>query len=79
MNFGIDKDTSKYMFLVCFLDLKFAQRIARHGGELQIQHTRRDYGGGNDASSRASDRRPDGVGARACGIRIFIPRHGVAL
>ncbi|MDB5463080.1 MAG: hypothetical protein JWP23_1469, partial [Phenylobacterium sp.] len=38
-NFGIDEDTSKYMFLVCFLDLKFAQRLARECGELQIQHT----------------------------------------
>ena len=26
MNFGIDKDTSKSMFLVWFMDLKFAPR-----------------------------------------------------
>ncbi len=24
-NFGIDQDTSKYKYLVCFLDLKFAR------------------------------------------------------
>jgi hypothetical protein len=40
-NFGIDKDTSKYMFLVCFLDLKFAPARDPNAGELQIQHTSR--------------------------------------
>ena len=29
-NFGIDEDTRKYWFLVCFLDLKFARRLI-HG------------------------------------------------
>ena len=29
-NFGFDEDTSKYMFLVCFLDLKFAPRLAQN-------------------------------------------------
>src|ERR1700677_3159811 len=38
-NFGIDQDTSKFMFLVCFLDLKFARRPTPRTGELQIQHT----------------------------------------
>jgi hypothetical protein len=30
------------MFLVCFLDLKFAPRPLRAGGEFQIQHTSDD-------------------------------------
>jgi hypothetical protein len=29
MSFGIDKDTSKSMFLVWFMDLKFAPRSIR--------------------------------------------------
>ena len=38
-NFGVDKDTSKYMFLMCFSDLKFAPALDPDAGELQIQHT----------------------------------------
>ena len=40
-NFGIDKDTSKLLFLVCFMDQKFALRLTNQSGELLIQHTRR--------------------------------------
>src|ERR1700737_470381 len=40
-NFGIDRDTSKFMLLVCFADLKFAPWPIPRAGELQIQHTRR--------------------------------------
>jgi len=28
-NFGIDQDTSKCKFLVCFSDLKFARRLTQ--------------------------------------------------
>jgi len=28
------------MFLVCFMDLKFAPELVQEWGELQIQHTR---------------------------------------
>jgi hypothetical protein len=38
-NFGIDKDTSSFMILVCFMDLKFAAVHAPETGELHIQHT----------------------------------------
>ena len=41
-NFGNEGGTSKSMFLMCFLDLKFASADDHNTGELQIQHTRRD-------------------------------------
>src|SRR5579864_184514 len=34
-NFGIDQDTSKSMFLVCFMDLEFAPAHDRRSRELQ--------------------------------------------
>jgi hypothetical protein len=48
-NFGTDEDTSKSMFLVCFLDLKFARRLALKEanfksstlGPIDIQDSRR--------------------------------------
>jgi len=49
-NFGFDKDTSKYLFTVCFLDMKFAQRLIQPSGELHIQHT-----GGNTLALDAKD------------------------
>jgi hypothetical protein len=39
-NFGIDKDTSKSLFLVCLLDLKFALVPIPRAGELQIRRIR---------------------------------------
>ena len=49
---GDDEDTSKCMFLVCFLDLKFAPGSVPQSGELQIQHTRARRG-----QRESSDRR----------------------
>ncbi len=38
-NFGFDKDTSKYMILVCFMNAKFVKASAAKSHELRIQHT----------------------------------------
>ena len=40
-NFRIDRDTSKCMFLVWFLDLKYAPRSLQSEGALQTHYTRR--------------------------------------
>jgi hypothetical protein len=37
-NFGIDEDTSKLKFLVCFLDLKFVQCLVRERANFNPAH-----------------------------------------
>ena len=43
-NFGFDKDTSKHMILVCFMNAKFVKAPAAKSHELRIQHTRSSEG-----------------------------------
>jgi hypothetical protein len=46
------------MFLVCFLDLKFALSLIQQSGELQIQHTRRGRRERNQTGACALKARP---------------------
>uniref|UniRef100_UPI001AEE720F hypothetical protein n=1 Tax=Bradyrhizobium sp. USDA 3458 TaxID=2591461 RepID=UPI001AEE720F len=42
-NFGFDKDTSKLMILVCFMNAKFVKVAGAKSHELRIQHTSKAF------------------------------------